>query len=420
MKNKLSSRKWTVYTGRGQKSQSDVIGDIFVYETSAQELVLAIMGVNFRSVPFKSLAKSLTSLNNTGKSAMSRSVSDSGYGASYDSESNGRTTAISSPPSELEEKDMKISRSVSFQQVNEISSPAANRQRNAVEEDDIISRVCQMLSELIQMAVEDIKPTSTLVDLGIDSLLVTELLSEIQTRFEVDISHEQTMECADVAALCQLVRPIQSNGGDVMVAEYPSAEPKLQQEPYDVLDTTSGEIETQAATDVATVSYRAFAEAKSSYDKHADSTNFTGYCTNVFLIQSKLVVKYVVDAFAKLGVDLETIKAGNEVPIISFHPRHTKLIPQLYRVLIDAGLVEKSDSGKFLRVSTAVPSTSTGILHSSMLQQLPQHASETKLLATTASSKLAECLSGSADPISLIFKDATARELLTDVYTNAP
>ena len=417
-KNKLSSRKWTVYTRNGQKSQSGVISDILVYDTS-QELVFAIMGVNFRSVPFKSLAKSLTILNNTGKSVMSRSVSDRGYDASFDSESSGQTTAISSPPSEVEEKDIKTSRPVSFEQANEVCLPAAKKQRSPFGDDNTLSRVCQMFSEVIEMAVEDIKPTLTLEDLGIDSLLITELLSEIQTRFEIDISQAEVVECADIAALCQLIRPSQSNGSQVLVTEYSPTEPKLQQKPYKVLDNNLSEVETQAGTDLATVSYCAFAEAKSSYDKYADSTNFTGYCTEVFPIQSKLVVKYVVDAFARSGVDLETIKAGDEVPIISFHPRHTKLIPQLYRILTNANLMEKSNSGKFLRVSTAVPSISTSILHSSMLQQFPQHASETKLLATTASN-LAECLSGSADPISLLFKNATARELLTDVYTNAP
>ena len=421
MKNKHSSRKWTVYSRNGQKSQSGVIGDIFVYDTSTQELVLVIMGVNFKGVPFKSLARSLNSLNSTSnlKSTMSRSVSDSGYDTTFDSESSGQTTAISSPPSELEEKDVKIHRSVSFQEVDELSLPAANRQRDASGRDDTLSRIRRMFSEVIEMAVEDIKPTSTLEELGIDSLLVTELLSEIQTRFEVEISQEQIMECADVTALCQLIRPNQSNGGDVPVAERSSGEPKLQQKLYEVYDTAADEVETQTAAELATVSYRAFAKAKPSYDEHADSTNFTGYCTKVFPIQSELVVKHVVDAFAKLGVDLEAIKAGDEIPIISFHPRHTKLIPQLYRILTDAGLVKKSDSGKFLRLSTAVPSTSTSTLHSTLLQQFPQHASETRLLATTAP-KLTECLSGSVDPISLIFKDATARELLTDVYTNAP
>ena len=407
MKNKLKSRKWTVYTRNGQSSKSDVVNDLFVYDASSRELVLAIMGATFRSVPFKSLARSLTNLNNTNKPAMSVPASDSGSDTTFDGDSSGKGTAISSPPTELDEKAVKTNNSVS------------SRQQTGSEVDNTFSRVRQMFSDIIEIPVEDIDPSSTPEYLGIDSLLVTEILSEIQTRFEVDISQAQIMECTNVAALCQLIRPDYSNDGDVQAVESSFTEPALQQKPRDIPINTIDKLETQAGIDLVTISCRAFNEAKASYDEYADHTKLSGYYANVFPIQSELVVKYIVDAFAQLGVDFEAIKAGDEVPIIPFHDRHTKLIPQLYYILSEARLMRKSEDGVFLRTSTALPRTYISILHSTMLEQFPQHASETELLATTGP-KLAECLSGSADPIALIFKDAAARELLADVYTNAP
>ena len=62
--NKSGSRTWTVYT-RYERVQADVTNDIFVYDADSKELILIFIGANFKSVPFKSLVRSLTKLNIT-------------------------------------------------------------------------------------------------------------------------------------------------------------------------------------------------------------------------------------------------------------------------------------------------------------------------------------------------------------------
>ena len=130
-------------------------------------------------------------------------------------------------------------------------------------------------------------------------------------------------------------------------------------------------------------------------------------------------MQYVVVAFASLGCALETVKSGDEVPTFQYHPRHKKLIPQLYKILENAGLVKRVDDGTFRRTAAPLSMVPEHTLHAVMLDKFPKHASETQLLHTTAH-RLADCLSGAADPLALIFRDSAARALLEDVYTNAP
>ena len=61
----------------------------------------------------------------------------------------------------------------------------------------------------------------------------------------------------------------------------------------------------------------------------------------------------------------------------------------------------------------------TSALHDEILNRYAKHTSETKVLYATGH-RLTDCLSGSAEPISLIFRDVAARTLLEDDYTNAP
>jgi SAM-dependent methyltransferase len=91
----------------------------------------------------------------------------------------------------------------------------------------------------------------------------------------------------------------------------------------------------------------------------------------------------------------------------------------LYKILEDAGLVKKEDDGTFRRTAVPIPMVPAPTLHAVMLDMFPKHASEMRLLHITGH-RLADCLSGAADPLALIFRDSAARALLEDVYTNAP
>lgn len=172
-------------------------------------------------------------------------------------------------------------------------------------------------------------------------------------------------------------------------------------------------------TSIALTGSQCFARLNSSFDKHAAAMGFAEFYQECFPIQSRLVLAYVLDAFASLGCELQSLGAGDDVPLIRHHTRHKRLLPQLYSIVEEAGLIAHEGRGQFRRTAVPVPRVSAEVLHNEILTRYPQHAHETKLLRVTAS-RLADCLDGSVEALSLIFQNSTARSLLEDVYTDAP
>lgn len=428
MTSRGDSRAWTVYTRYESTSKVDISNDIYVYDASSRLLVLAIMGANFRSVPLRSVARSLTRLN---KSPTTTTVTESlQFSNSDDLHDSAYQTRFPTPSSDGVQKELSAK---PFEPPDRSSQTIAIHRRSPEQvprTSSIIQSVCSMFSAILEIPVEEIEPTASLDDLGIDSLLATEVLAEIQTRFATDIEQARFMACTDVLSVARLIQPVETT----QKLQEPTNELVEEQEPTKELVNgyTSGSDESLETYDhydnrqeqnenanLASVSRDGFVDDKTSYDDHAIITGFAGFCTDVFPLQSQLVVQYVVKALASLGCTLKALKSGDEVPTFNFEPRHDRLIPQLYKILADASLVTKGAEGVYYRTKQPIAALSTIAMHDELLNRFPKHASETKLLHTTAH-RLADCLSGQADPIALLFRDAAARSLLQDVYTNAP
>ena len=437
MTSRGNSPAWTVYTRYEPTSMVDIINDIFVCDSTSGNLVLAILGANFKSVPFKSVARSLTRLNKTPSITTVAPSSPCSNGDDLH-DSAYQTLSPSSSGSGLQKENIGYSSDPLEQHVTKWASPPETvaiyqqQPRKPTNPSSLIQLVRNMFSAILEIPVEEIEPTASLDNLGIDSLLVTEVLAEIQARFYVGLTQAQLMKCTDVISVARLIQP------DDFTQKHREPIEKLaeKQDPRDKFANgySSGSTleETQKTGDeyeshqtqkedmnLAFVSRNCFVDAKFQYDKYAEITGFVGFCAEVFPLQSKLVVQYVVKAFASLGCTLHDLQSGDEVSTFHFEPRHEKLVPQLYKVLEDASLVVKGAEGVFYRTKEPVPTVSTSALHEELLDRFPKHTSETKLLHTTAH-RLADCLSGQADPLALLFRDSTARTLLEDVYTDAP
>lgn len=437
MTSRGDSRAWTVYTHYEPMSKFGVANHIYVCDSSSGDLVLAIMGANFRTVPLKSVARNLTRLNKVPTTtpvmpSSTLSSSDNLHDSAYQ-------TRFPSPSGDGLQKEFSgytfhsLEQRVTVEPSSSITVATHQRKpKQPIDSSSLLQLVRSMFSAILEVSVEEIKPTTSLDDLGIDSLLVTEVLAEVQTRFYVGLTQAQFMACTDVLSVAQLIQTIATtqkhrepiNGfaeeqepGDDLANRRPSASVRGErQEAYDIHESCRLQEENG---NLAVVSCDCFAEAKTSYNYHAETTGFAGFCAEVLPLQSKLVVQYVVKALASLGCTLQELNSGNEVPTFQFEPRHEKLVSQLYKILEDADLVTKRADGLFCRTNEPVPTVSTSALHDELLDKFPKHASETKLLYTTAH-RLADCLSGLADPLALLFRDSTARTLLEDVYTNAP
>ncbi|OHW94719.1 polyketide synthase protein [Colletotrichum incanum] len=433
LKDQSNAREWMVYTRFEEDSPKTRTNDIFVCEAKSGDIVMAIIGANFRSVPFKSLAKSLTRLNGVvgATTTTTTPVIPTPLGDMDDVPDSGYSTEPASQGS-----DDGKAQSPQEEGVNGFENPLPGLGKlvpQAPETSaDVLWKVRTLLSEIIEIPVEEVTPSTTLEVLGIDSLLVTEVLAEVLTQIGVQISQEQFAECVDVRDIAALVRgtgtmdegreftddaarkvPVSSTlavGAQPNSAAMPAG-PAV----ASLTDCHS----TKEMPNLASIGFDAFAKSIISYDKHAETTGFANFYANVFPTQSELVVQYILTAFAKLGCDLQLLTHGDFLPTFDYQQKHAKVVTQLYEILVTAGLATKAQDGRYRRTQQPLPTTSISALMERLMQQFPQHVSEMKLLHSTAH-KLAECLTGQANPVSLIFQDSAARALLADVYTNAP
>lgn len=418
--NKGESRTWTVYSQYDRISKVEVINNILVYEASSKSLIVAIMGARFRSVPMRALVRTLTKFSTA--SAMATDVSESNSERPDDS---GYQSCSPTPPDDEHTKIPSHATSLRDPAIAGTTHPKASGSYQLAEASDKLSNFVQgvreMISEILEIPLKEIEPGSKINDLGIDSLLVTEVLAEIDKRFHIKITQARFQQCLDVLSLGQCISSAAGNANPQtfgakstdQAASYGNSSPASSSNEGDVGTTE------HSSVNLAAVSRACFLRDKFSYDQHSVTTGFSGFCTEVLPLQSELVQQYVLRAFKALGCDLHEMNAGEEVVLKSYDPTHRKLVQQLYKILGDAGIVDINDDCVPHRTTKLAPVTPVHALHSRMLDRFPKHASETKLLHTTAH-RLADCLTGEADPLALMFGDSAARALLEDVYTNAP
>jgi acetyl esterase/lipase/2-polyprenyl-3-methyl-5-hydroxy-6-metoxy-1,4-benzoquinol methylase/acyl carrier protein len=371
---------WTVYSTYERESEKKVTCDVFALDED-RTLAVAIMSATFTSVSIQSLKRTLSRLNGHNS------------GASHSSSLKHEPLLQENVPEQL--------------------PPAAHITNS---DNDHLRSVQSMLGDLLGVSPGELLGDAPLVEIGVDSLMSTEVLAEVDKRFGVRITNSELADIADVRALAHRIFPSSSlahveTSKDSAVAidiSIRGQKPGIESPPV-VNPAESPQFIERAIT--------AFAASRGS-TKYADRTLFAGFATFVYPRQMQLVKAYVVEAFQALGAKLDSILPGQTIPSLAILPQHTQVLGQLIGVLEYAGLVERKGTGIF-RTSKPVDVGPSTVLHQTILDDYPQHASEHKLLHTTGA-RLAECLSGTADPLSLLFQDAQARALMQDVYSNAP
>lgn len=488
---------WNVYSTFEQSSGKTLVNDIFVLDSKTGDLLVVFLGAVFQGIPMKSLAKSLARL----KSGLNPTNSQSSMSAALNRPM--ETETDSSP--QVTERNWPV-------QSNGVT-PSNNSVQSG--HTDVLQQVRELLSSVIEIAIEDIQPSATLTDLGIDSLMSTEILNEIKARFDVAIPVSNFLAINDVQFLAQhlasralvtqpraqapqqtkafshcqvngqgkdtaLFGQIQEMVGDILGVSTSeiTADTLLSDLGVDSLMATevlneiknrfyvtipadefqdlrdvgalanrlrlsssgipttvqlsgqpNGQLNGQSQDEAspaadppepfASVAHDSFLKVQRNFDVILRDTRFTDFCQSVYPAQMELVVRYVVEAFKSMGCPLATLSAGENVPDITVLSKHHKVKDQIYRILEDANIVEQDTTGKFVRTSTAVPQGQSELLHQAIVSNYPQHAFEHNLLASTGS-KLADCLTGRADPLAILFGSAKARTLVENVYTHAP
>jgi malonyl CoA-acyl carrier protein transacylase/SAM-dependent methyltransferase/acyl carrier protein len=385
-----SVRSWGVYSNLDRSAKNKITCDTFVLDLDTGSLAVTILSAAFTSVSIAGLARVLQKLNNQ--------------------PSEQKAPVLRS----FHQKNHDVSPTLSIQEPLHVATPPDHSDSGRGE----FVLVQEMLCDLLGIASEELQPSSNLEEVGVDSLMRTEVLVEIKKRFNVNIATSSLIEMPDVQSLVQSIFPgvvTAPSANGVNLELQTTTTESAQYESNGQVTSTPGSDE--AHPGLIDIAPGLFADIQKSM-AHSQATQWDGFCKAVYPKQMGLVTAYVVEAFKSLGVDLESLTHEQAIPQVSVLPQHTKVRSQLYAILEFFNVIRATDHG-FVRTQVPVPTVPSSLLHQEVLRLFPQHTSEHNLLKTTGS-RLADCLSGEADPLSLLFQDAEARQLMEDVYTNAP
>ncbi|OCK81842.1 beta-ketoacyl synthase [Lepidopterella palustris CBS 459.81] len=387
------AKEWEVYATMTEDGDSQATSDAYVFEAESKKLVMVAFGFHFSKMSQSLLARMLKGVNRP---------SDIGQPASK-----AVSQVNHEPPTEASEGPSKIS--------------SGNR-----------SQVMNLLHNVTDIPLEELKDESTLEDLGIDSLMATEVLNDIRATFGVTIDLTTLLFFPNIRAIWTLLDSKLGNAPDTgtpEVYEAPKVSPIVNPScvPADTTSfavkppTTRGSPSILAKTSswpTFTHTYKAFEEIQYEYDRYAIVAKATDFWKTVYPKQARLVLAYVVEAFAVLGCHMKSFRPGDLIPEIHSLAKHKKLVRQLYNVLEDANLTTLTERG-FVRTNTSVDTTPAETIYREVLQAYPEHADVHKLVKVIGS-QLAACLAGEQDGLQLIFGDKTNKKTLEDMYEYWP
>ncbi|KAF2644665.1 BcPKS19, polyketide synthase [Massarina eburnea CBS 473.64] len=381
------AKEWIVYSNMSENIEGcDASSDVYVFEAESHKMVMAVFGCRFSKVPRTLLANLLKTINqpNTSSASSRKQVSQT-------AESTG-TVEKNVPP---------------------ISTEKASSKRH---------ELLRIVSNITDVRLEKMNMDSTLNDLKIDSLMATEMLSDIRKHLGLTLDLTSFLSFPNLKALVAYVdkafgvdtdgevpnTPTSSSTSHSVVS--PSPPPKAPKESQVATPDPSAEVD---RPDIISA-IDAFKETRLEFDQLAEEINATGFWSEVYPHQARLVLAYVVEAFAQIGCDLANLQPGDSVPWVKALEKNAKFVKQLYRVLEDGKLIVPTDQG-FVRSDTHIDRTPAEAIYQQIIGTHPEHDNVNKLVRAVGS-RMAACLTGHEDGLQLILGDKDTKAALAAMY----
>ncbi|KAL7940701.1 hypothetical protein V8C42DRAFT_361770 [Trichoderma barbatum] len=198
---------WTVYAECERPAPKKLRCNIFVFDAESGHLVLTIMAISFQKTSIKSLTKVLGKMNSR-KAPLQDSIRapiNALVSAEATDASPVRWEAdLSAGRTRTHAPDAALSRQPELPR-KEVQMPTAATDVAQNRAEDSTQKVKEMLSDVLEIPLEEIPLGSSLEDLGIDSLLATEVFTEISKRFKMSVSHSDFATISDVNGLARLL-----------------------------------------------------------------------------------------------------------------------------------------------------------------------------------------------------------------------
>ncbi|KAL2207821.1 putative Phthiocerol synthesis polyketide synthase type I PpsA [Sarocladium strictum] len=383
--------EWLIYSTMSEGGETDASSDAYIFDARTNKMVMAAFGFRFSKMSQNLLGRLLRSVN--------------------------KSSSPKAAPKEDTPVEVSHIRSVETAPTS-ISTKKVEGKRK---------EVLQILSNVTDIPLDEIHDESTLDDLGVDSLMGTEVLNDIRAVLGLTIDLSSFLFFPNIQALIAHV-----NGQLGLEADEESSGTDSGLDGVDTPfnnnsqsgNTTPEEIPLEDSVAFKSVerpaiksASSAFEETRLNYDYLAESTGAAGFWRDAYPHQSRLVLAYVVEAFASLGVDLKRTSVGAQVPQIKALDKHKLLVRQLYRVLEDGKLIAKSpsDPQRFVRTTSQVEPRSAESIFHEVVDLYPQHAVVIKLVRAVGS-EFAACLHGDKEGIQLVFGDRETKKNLEEMY----
>ncbi|KAK4221363.1 hypothetical protein QBC38DRAFT_522639 [Podospora fimiseda] len=270
----------------------------------------------------------------------------------------------------------------------------------------------KVLADVTDVAVEEIKAEMTLEDLGVDSLMATEVLNDIRSVLGVSIDMTTFLFFPDLKALAACV---DEKLGVVGGTEEEEEEEDTTPTSPDSSIAGMGSLTPPSPCPDLTSAIESFQQIRFNYDQLAKGSGALDFWSDAYPLQARLVLAHIVEAFAQLGCDLMTLNPGDPLPELhGVLPRHTRLIQQFFRALKDGKLIT-GQPGDFKRTATPLDKTPASTIYDEILSLHPQHANVNKMVQIVGS-KLAPCLKGDLDGLQVVFGSRETKKTLEDIY----
>lgn len=279
--------------------------------------------------------------------------------------------------------------------------------------------VLKLLSDTSGAPIESIDAKATLQELGIDSLSAVELKGDLEDAFEIEIDDDrftldstvkEVLDFLGVGGASQEASSSPASSANPMI-------PAVRGESSGSMESISAKKEQGTGVELGSP-MEALVECETTFDQAAAKRGFLNYWRQVAPKQDELLLAYICEAFRSLGSNISQIPRGQRVSAVPHLPKHEKVMNRLLDILEKHDVLIKQGS-YLMRGSRQTPRAPAQELHEQFLAQFPSYAGEARLMALTGP-KLADCLSGKTDPISLMFRGATAQKVMEEYYCASP
>jgi acyl transferase domain-containing protein/nucleoside-diphosphate-sugar epimerase/SAM-dependent methyltransferase/acyl carrier protein len=410
---------WEIFACHHRPSDKECTSDVFIFDPRSGALLEVILGIHYLKVSKAGLSKVLARLTPSAKTAAAPS-------APVKIEA---TNGGAPPPSPIK--------------TSKPAKPAAKKEKPA--RIDISGPVRELLSNLSGLEIAEIKDDSDLVEIGIDSLMGMELAREVEIAFKCTLDTTQLMELTDFKSLIKCIQSALGGTENDAAADDDDEEDEEEEESAGddqaegktpqmngftngdgnhvngISSHTNGSPRSPAENDTlpAKTILEAFGESKQATDRFITEYKLGNYVHQVLPKSTELCVVHILDAFEKLGCPLRTAKPGQKLERVKYLPKHEQFMEFIYDLLEKEARLIDIDGAHMTRTAVLTPTKSAEVLVQDLIRNFPDHAADQKLTYLTGS-KLAECLTGEADGLQLIFGTAEGKEIASAMYGKSP